>query len=152
MDYDPHAMTITLQASKWERRQLGYGFLLLLMFFVGTRRNGIQQDEYTLFLLVGVCMLPSIYRLSRDVGSPHLLTLNRHGVRFDNPRFRCDLIPWPRLAKAKYGWLSGRFSIIGQDGRKLLKCPGYWLGNQHLAHRSSNEINRLKSVYSDNGS
>ncbi len=147
MDYDPHAMTIKLQASKWEYRQLELGFLLLLMFFVGTRRTGIKQDDYTLFLLVGICMLPSIYRLFRDVGSPHILTLNRHGVHFDDPRFRCDLIPWSRLAKAKYGWLSGRFSIIGHDGRKLLKCPGYWLGNQHLAHKCVNEINRLLPVY-----
>lgn len=149
MDYDPHAKVIRLRASLRDRRQLAYAFLLLTGFYAGTRWTGTKlHGAYTDILILVAVMLPTFYRLWRSVGESYFLILNRHGVQFDDPRFDCDPIPWRSVSKAKYGWLSNKFYLLGRDGAKIVTHPADRMASPRTVRRCVREINRLLTVYS----
>ncbi len=149
MACDPHAMVIRLQQGGRDQRQLTYGCLLLAMIYFGTRSAGIGQDHSLLIAMIAVGMSAACFRLLRRKGLPHLLILNREGVRFEDTLADCDSIPWPKIAKAKYGWLSGKLYLVGHDGTRLLSRPGQRLGEPRAVRSCVRDINRMLAVYSD---
>ncbi len=148
LDYDPHATVIRLQTRRRDYRQIVYGLVLLGMLYFASRRTGILQDDYPLILMIAAGMLAAFYRLSSSAGQLHLLILNRHGVRLEDRMFGRDTILWTALAKAKYGWLSGKFYLLGNNGARLLTCRANQLGTPRTVRRCVAEINRLLCVYS----
>lgn len=148
-EYDPHALVIRFDVQQYERRQMGYATILLAMIGFVSFRAGIQQDDILLLVIIAGSMLTSLVKMCRARSTPYLLSINRCGVQFEHPKLRERRLLWSTIDRAKFRWLSGRFYLYGDDGKKLISIRPHWIGGRRVARMCATRINSLAQIYSD---
>jgi hypothetical protein len=145
IEYDEDCTIIRLEAVEREYTQILLAIGLLALYFYTFLRTGFERDDLYLLGLFAVLILMSMLRISRAIGGPKIVVMNRKGVEFRTVDSAGRFISWSELEHVRLSLFRRRLIITGRRQDVLYALSVRSLGGPRAAKRCISEINRRRS-------
>jgi hypothetical protein len=101
-----------------------------------------------------VCAVPllliafvSARRWYRSIETGRVLVMSHKGIQIFHPEISSRLITWDEYGSARVSWLTGRFKIVNQRGKKILVCYYFRLGSLTAVREFVRTMDGLAQIY-----
>lgn len=144
IEYDEDCTVIRLKPVQREYTQILMAIGLLALFFYAFLRTGFVRDDLYVLGLMAVLILMSMLRISRDIGGPNIVVINRKGVEFRTADSAVRFISWSELKQARLSLFRRKLIITGRGQDVLYTRSVRRLGGSRTAKRCISEINNRR--------